>query len=161
MPLSGGAAVYRARGRFVLRRRALNISPDRPSRTQVQPAALTDGLAWGGFRFRAGVVGSTVDDSCGAPDGPGPWAAEFDAGAVLGVRAWAPGDRMRLRAGGAARRVKRFLADAAVPAFERGGWPVVLADGAIAWIPGVRRSDAATVRPGRPGVRYHCDRNDG
>jgi tRNA(Ile)-lysidine synthase len=68
---------------------------------------------------------------------------------------------MSTLAGGAARRVKRFFADARVPAEERRVWPVVLADGVIAWIPGVRRSDAATVRPGRPGVRYDCDRNDG
>jgi hypothetical protein len=54
--------------------------------------------------------------------------------------------------------VKRFFADARVPALDRPGWPVVLVNGTIVWIPGVRRSDAATVRPGRPGVRYECDR---
>ncbi len=86
---------------------------------------------------------------------------ELPADVPLAVRAWRPGDRMRARAGGTARRVKRFFADARVPGMDRAGWPVVLAAGEIVWIPGVRRSDAATVQPGRPGVRYECDRNDG
>jgi hypothetical protein len=34
---------------------------------------------------------------------------------------------------------------------------VVLVDGEIVWIPGVRRSDAATVRPGEPGLSYVCE----
>ncbi|MBC8027926.1 MAG: hypothetical protein H7Y89_18195, partial [Steroidobacteraceae bacterium] len=56
------------------------------------------------------------------------------------------------------RRVKRFLRDAGLAGPDRQGWPVVLAGDEIVWIPGVRRSDAATVRPGRPGALYVCDR---
>ena len=67
---------------------------------------------------------------------------------------------MRAPGAQAARRVKRFFADQRVPARERHGWPVVLAGDDIVWIPGVRRSDAATDRPGRPGVHFVCERID-
>lgn len=63
-------------------------------------------------------------------------------------------------AGGNARRVKGLLRDAGVDAASRGAWPVVLADDEIVWVPGVRRSSAASARPGRPVVTYHCERID-
>jgi len=53
--------------------------------------------------------------------------------------------------------VKYFLSDAGISGHIRARWPVVLAGDEIVWIPGVRRSDAATVRPGRPVVTYVCD----
>jgi tRNA(Ile)-lysidine synthase len=56
--------------------------------------------------------------------------------------------------------VKRFFGDAGIVGPDREGWPVVLADGEIVWIPGVRRSDAATDRSGRPVLQYRCERND-
>jgi tRNA(Ile)-lysidine synthase len=59
-----------------------------------------------------------------------------------------------------ARRVKGLLRDAGLDVVRRAGWPVVLADDEIVWIPGVRRSSAATVRSGRPVVLFHCDRID-
>jgi tRNA(Ile)-lysidine synthetase-like protein len=89
------------------------------------------------------------------------WSACLPNDRPLTVRAWRAGDRMRASAGQAARRVKRFLADARIPGRERTGWPVVLAGGEIVWIPGVRRSDAATDRPDRPGVHFVCERIDG
>jgi tRNA(Ile)-lysidine synthase len=89
------------------------------------------------------------------------WTAELPAHGRLSIREWRPGDRMRLDEGGAARRVKRFLADARVPGPDRAGWPVVLLDSEIVWIPGVRRSRAAADRSGRPTVRYICERFDG
>ena len=58
------------------------------------------------------------------------------------------------------RKVKRFLSDARVSGTKRGHWPVVLAGDKIVWIPGVRRSEAASVRPGRPGVLYRCELED-
>jgi tRNA(Ile)-lysidine synthetase-like protein len=79
--------------------------------------------------------------------------------ATLTVRGWRPGDRMRVAGANAARRVKRFFADARIAGPDRAGWPVVLAGDEIVWIPGVRRSDAATVRSGRPGLRYTCERD--
>jgi tRNA(Ile)-lysidine synthase len=60
----------------------------------------------------------------------------------------------------APRRVKGLLRDAGLDGPSRIGWPVVLADGQIVWIPGVRRSSAATARPGRPELVYLCERID-
>ena len=84
------------------------------------------------------------------------WVAMLPAGLPLTVRPWQAGDRMR-GPGGELRKVKRFLSDAHVSGTHRATWPVVLAGDEIVWIPGVRRSDAAAVRPGRPGVLYHCE----
>jgi hypothetical protein len=50
------------------------------------------------------------------------------------------------------------LADAKVSGPSRVGWPVVLVDDDIVWIPGIRRSAAAPERSGRPVVRYTCER---
>jgi tRNA(Ile)-lysidine synthase len=151
MPLSGGWQVRRLADRFVLRRGTLDI----PSQSvPAGPVPLDRTARFGPFRFRH--AHTTARGPGAAPLGP--WVAEFDVDDHPTVRPWLPGDRMRAVGGGGARRVKRFLADARVPATDRRGWPVVLLNGSIVWIPGVRRSDAATVRPGRPGVRYECDR---
>jgi tRNA(Ile)-lysidine synthase len=88
------------------------------------------------------------------------WTAALPADCRLTMRQWRAGDRMRAAGASAARRVKRFFSDAGIAGPDRVGWPVVLADGEIVWIPGVRRSDAATDRSGRPVLRYRCERND-
>jgi tRNA(Ile)-lysidine synthetase-like protein len=87
------------------------------------------------------------------------WSAKLPTGKALTVRAWRPGDRM-VPTGGDVRRVKGLLRDAGVDAASRGAWPVVLADDEIVWVPGVRRSSAASARSGRPVVTYHCERID-
>ena len=139
VPLSGEAEVLVLPDRFVLRRRPASVPG---------PGALTDGTRLGPWCFHAG----TIDD-------PGdPWRAVLPAAARLTVRSWRPGDRIRRMEGGTARRVKRFFSEAGVAGPLREGWPVVLADGEIVWIPGVCRGAAATARPGRPEVRYRCDR---
>jgi tRNA(Ile)-lysidine synthase len=107
---------------------------------------LVDDVCVGGWRFRRTDAESRATER-------GAW---LPADRALTVRAWRAGDRMRW--GEAARRVKRFFADARVPGRDRPGWPVVLAGGEIVWIPGVRRSDAATDRPGQPGVHFLCER---
>ncbi len=155
MPLSGGAHVRRARGRFVLRRGNADISRPCAPRAGVAATVVEHGTMCGAFRFRASAGANR-----GPSDAGSAWEATFDVAVELTVRPWMAGDRMAGGTGGTARRVKRFFADAHIGAHDRSGWPVVLADGAIVWIPGVRRSDAATVRPGRPGVRYECDRID-
>jgi len=88
---------------------------------------------------------------------PDPWRAWLPADGNVEVRAWRDGDRM-VSSGGAPRRVKRFFADERVPAVDREGWPVIVLDGEIVWIPGVRRGPAATARPGRPRVCIVCER---
>lgn len=142
-PLSGGAEVVALPYHFLVRRRA-------PRPWALQPlagAARHDG--WRVRRLeRAGWATAPDDD----------WRAALPAEAVLSVRSWRDGDRILRRGAERARRVKRFFADAGIPGPLRTGWPVVLADGEVVWIPGVCRSAAATERPGRPEVHYLCDR---
>jgi tRNA(Ile)-lysidine synthetase-like protein len=109
---------------------------------------LSAGVQVGGFRFDA------RDEEVVSL-----WSAKLPAGKTLTVRAWHSGDRM-VPAGGDERRVKGLLRDAGVDAVSRGTWPVVLADDEIVWVPGVRRSSAASARSGRPVVTYHCERID-
>jgi tRNA(Ile)-lysidine synthetase-like protein len=86
------------------------------------------------------------------------------AGTRFAVRAWRPGDRMRVPGGRAARRVKRFLADARIPGPERPGWPVVyLVDPVggeeIVWIPGVRLGAALLDPAPGPTQPHRCERH--
>jgi tRNA(Ile)-lysidine synthase len=150
MPLSGGFEVVRRRDAFALRPAtgAAPASGALPYRGAPE-AALTDVVRFGDWRFAPA-------DAAGSD----PWTAELPADRPLRIRAWRPGDRMRAGTSTPARRVKRFLADARVPVELRAGWPVVLAGSEIVWIPGVRRSRAATDRSGRPGLTYTCERND-
>jgi tRNA(Ile)-lysidine synthase len=97
-------------------------------------------------------------DMLRAASRPSSWTCDLPLGSRLSVRSWRAGDRMRLNHGGAARRVKRFFSDAQVAGPHRAGWPVVLADGEIVWIPGIRRTAAASERSGRPVVTYLCER---
>jgi len=143
MQLSGGVEVFRHRDFFVLRR----SSP----RREAAPVSLDGVVRFGEWRFWP-VPREEREDV---------WVADLPADRHLSVRAWRPADRMRPRPRGAARRVKRFFGDAQIPGPSRAGWPVVLADDEIVWIPGVRRSDAASERSGRPVVRYACERTLG
>jgi tRNA(Ile)-lysidine synthase len=143
MQLSGGVEVFRHRDFFVLRR----SSP----RREAAPVSLDGVVRFGEWRFWP-VPREQREDV---------WVADLPADRHLSVRAWRPADRMRPRPRGAARRVKRFFGDAHIPGPSRAGWPVVLADDEIVWIPGVRRSDAASERSGRPVVRYACERTLG
>ena len=142
MQLSGGVEVFRHRDSFVLR-------PS--SRREASPVSLDGVVRFGEWRFWP-VPREQPEDV---------WVADLPADRHLSVRAWRPADRMRPRTRGAARRVKRFFGDAHIPGPSRAGWPVVLADDEIVWIPGVRRSDAASERSGRPVVRYACERTVG
>ena len=174
IPLAGGIEVVARRGpcvpglgtarELVLRRRR-PVQERKAEPAWQAPVALRDGVQVGRWAFRR--IAAPVDDRS-------PWSAALPAGVALTVRAWRPGDRIAVpgRMGGAARRVKRFLAELHVPAPERAGWPVVVAvrdagllprvpgGDEILWIPGVCRSDAATDRPETPGQHYTCERID-
>ena len=155
IPLASGFQIVRAPDRFLVRR----VGASRPRRVSGigEPGlALADGVECGGFRFAARPARSPAAQPDGVSDDA--WSARLPADVPLTVRPWQPGDRMRVSDGGAARRVKRYFGDVGIPGMDRAGWPVVLAAGEIVWIPGVRRSDAATVRSGRPGLRYVCER---
>ncbi len=140
MQLSGGWEVLRLRDELVLRRA---VAPaDDVTR------ALVGEVTIGRWQFRPGV-------------GEGAWTAALPADRSLWVRPWRYRDRIAVSGKRQPRRVKRFLYEAGIPGVDRQGWPVVLADDEIVWIPGVGRSDAATVRSGRPVVHYLCDRIGG
>jgi tRNA(Ile)-lysidine synthase len=144
IPLSGGWDVALLRGRFVMlrsRRGAVG--------REAQP--LLGDVRHDAWRFRPAKKVRSASL----------WEAALPPDRRLTVRRWLPGDRIALRAGGTSRRVKRFFGDAGIAGPERVGWPVVLADDEIVWIPGVCRSDAATTRLGRPAVLYICERVHG
>jgi tRNA(Ile)-lysidine synthase len=160
--LSGGIEVYRHRDAFVVRRTA-------PIRPNDEELPLVGVVQLGGWRFRPHASpdvrasrSSAVTRDAGRSVRPDDaWSADLPADRRLTVRAWRAADRMRAHEQRAARRVKRFFGDARIPGPVRNGWPVVLADDEIVWIPGVRRTAAASDRSGRPVVRYTCERFDG
>jgi tRNA(Ile)-lysidine synthase len=143
--LSGGAEVVRVRGQLVFRRAPARVAAG----VQVP---LADGLEVGRWRFRRS---RDVEARSGS------WVATLPGRSPLTVRAWQPGDRVTARDGDPPRRVKRFFRDERIPGTDRVGWPVVLADLEIAWVPGVcvgslcRRAAAETEAPRE---RYVCER---
>jgi tRNA(Ile)-lysidine synthase len=150
IPLSGGWRVDATTDKFVLRRVAEPIAAS---------ALPRDGtLEWGAFRFRIQDRGDGVGRAADAPDRA--WTAALPAATRAVVRPWSPGDRLAPAGGQQRRRVKRYLSDAGVRGGDRLGWPVVVAGDDVVWIPGVRRSDAATARSGRPVRYYVCERID-
>jgi tRNA(Ile)-lysidine synthase len=152
VPLSGGWRLDAHRGSYVLRPGPLASDA---------PASLpTDGdLRWGGFRFR---VAHAPQAPANEPESADRWCASFPLTEQPLVRSWGAGDRLGPAGGQPPRRVKRYLSEAGLRGVDRAGWPVVVAGGGddVVWIPGVRRSDAATARSGRPVRHYICERID-
>lgn len=140
--LAGGIEVVRGREVFTVRR----SEPASPETSVLLASTST----FGRFRFRAlpdaRIQGETDD----------PWYAFLPEQEDVRVRAWLPGDRMVL-ASGVERRVKRFFADAGIPGPLRVGWPVVLVNGTIVWIPGVRRSRLTADMSRRNSTTYYCE----
>jgi tRNA(Ile)-lysidine synthase len=141
--LAGGWEVTRSRDLLQLR-----------ASDQVRPTpellALSNDTQWGDWSFRPGSA--EVDD-----DVSDHWCAWLPTDRPLSVRIWEAGDAMIAVDGAPPCKVKHLLSDAGVTGHERTGWPVVLAGDQVVWIPGVRRSDAATVRSGRPGLPFVCE----
>ena len=147
--LSGGWQLIRGRDHFELR--ALDTSGSTGSADAAAAQPLSAHTTWHRWTFRAAQQPEGARDDV--------WSADLPADRPLFVRRWRPGDRMRVGDGEAQapRKVKSLLTDAGVSGHIRGLWPVVLAGEEIVWIPGVRRSDAATERSGWPVVTYVCD----
>jgi tRNA(Ile)-lysidine synthetase-like protein len=143
IPLSGGWQLEAVRGELVLRR----VAPPAADESML-PAE--GALTWGAFRFS--VRDRLPDDE---------WSAELSGGAPVVVRRWRAGDRLAPSRGQGRRRVTRYLSDARIAGSDRASWPVVVQGEEVVWIPGVRRSDAATVRSGRPTRHYVCERANG
>ncbi|HKP14819.1 MAG TPA: tRNA lysidine(34) synthetase TilS, partial [Gemmatimonadaceae bacterium] len=143
IPLSGGWQLEAVRDELVLRR----VAPVAMGESMLPDEGA---LTWGAFRFSKG--NRPADDE---------WSAELAGGAPVVVRQWRAGDRLAPSRGQGRRRVTRYLSDARIAGSERAGWPVVVQGEEIVWIPGVRRSDAATVRSGRPTRHLVCERAHG
>jgi tRNA(Ile)-lysidine synthetase-like protein len=143
MPLSAGWCVEARRDAYLLRR-------DDSVFAAPAPLPVAGSIEWGRFRFRVSEE----------TPGEGGWWAALPAGVVPTVRAWGAGDRLEAADGQPRRRVKRYLSDAGVHGSDRAGWPVVVSGEDVVWIPGVRRSDAATARSGGPVRHYVCERID-
>lgn len=143
--LSGGFEAVLHRGNVVVRPAIHLVEPLGESAVRLgkAPAVI------GGFRITRAE-----------PEADSLWCAAVATDAVLTARPWRPGDRMTPLGADAPRRVKGLLRDAGVDAARRAGWPVVLAGEEIVWIPGVRRSLAATERSGRPVVTLCCEHRD-
>jgi tRNA(Ile)-lysidine synthase len=141
--LSGGWELLRSRQSFELRRRL--SSPQRST----LPAPLAAPMTWSAWRFAVAELVADRD----------PWQIALPKTLRLTIRGWRAGDRIVVRHGErfVSRKVKYFLSDSRISGHIRGLWPVVVAGDEIVWIPGVRRSDAATVRSGGPVVTYVCD----
>ena len=145
IPLAGGWCLEAGRDVYILQK-----TPTSPQPASALPVKRGVSLDWGRFRFR--VSNSAVPSSL--------WTASI-AGPEGGmVRSWSAGDRLEPAAGQPRRRVTRYLSDVGLQGADRAGWPVVVAGNNVVWIPGVRRSDAATVRSGRPVRHYVCERID-
>lgn len=141
--LSGGWELIRSRTTYELRAMPAGKGPP------IDSAPLQVSLVWDRWSFR----------TCEREGARDPWTAALPADRPLAVRAWRPGDRLTITRDGRliARKVKYFLSDAGISGHIRPRWPVVVTGDEIVWIPGVRRSDAATARSGRPVVTYVCD----
>jgi tRNA(Ile)-lysidine synthase len=110
-------------------------------------------------RARAGdMIGVTAAIEAPGPGRPGDpvWDAWFDAealgvGPVAGgsaaapllVRPRWPGERMVPFGGGEPVRLTKLLAGAGVPRHARARWPVVVRDGEVLWLVGLRRGAVA------------------
>ncbi len=146
--LSGGWEAVLHRGAVVLRRARSAGEPE-------GALPLTGEVSFGGWFFRPIEGGSglsrTTDDR---------WEAVLPADAEVLVRAWRPGDRMVPFGATVPRRVKGLFRDAGIDAERRRGWPVVLADDEIVWIPGVRHGASFPFLSDRAAVVYECERHD-
>jgi tRNA(Ile)-lysidine synthase len=144
IPLAGGWRLEATRDSYLLHKAMATTS------ASAAPLPQHGSLEWGRFRFR---VSNAAD--CGSP-----WTAAIPSTCSSLVRAWSAGDRLEPAAGQGRRRVTRYLSDVGLQGGERTGWPVVVSGDDVLWIPGVRRSDAATDRSGRPVRHYVCERID-
>ncbi len=162
--VSGGALVlHRAArpdeppgDRFEVRRRATAVG--RAATTAWQGSA--EGLPprFGRFRFRRWWPAAAEPLPGEAPDEGELWVMGIPRDGVLRLRGWVAGDRIRTAGAPAGRRVTRYFAEAHVPALDRSGWPVVLVNDEVVWVPGVCRSRAAPSRPGWPElIWYRCE----
>ena len=140
--LSGGWSVVRSRDGLTFGA-STHVSPTPGTIDQ------SGGTRWGPWSF------TRRDEGAADPR----WSSRLPSDAILTVRAWAPGDRIRSPRG-TSRKVKELLSKAGVTGHKRTGWPVVLAGDEIVWIPGVwwgGSGSKITERLGTAGVTFICE----
>ncbi len=153
--LPGGAAVVRRGDVFEVRSAQ---SVERHAQAQSAPSVVLEvgaTLRWAHWRMAPVRT---------APEGevPPPSMAAFPRSGVLEVRGWRAGDRIRNAQTGAYRRISRYLAEYGVPRLDRSGWPVVLLDGEVVWVPDIVRGLSAPSRSGRSDlIWYRSEREFG
>ncbi len=105
---------------------------------------------WGPWRVRWTLESAPAVQ---ARDGRTAWFIP----AAVALRAWRPGDRLAPLGGTGHRLAVRCFQDARVPRSERVSWPMVEAAGALAWIPGVCRSDVLLPVAGDAALRIDVE----
>ena len=75
---------------------------------------------------------------------------------VLQIRHWREGDAMVPFGSDKPKKIKDIFSDAKIPRHERHSRPLVVANGEIIWIPGVRRAEFGRVNDGESGVCLGC-----
>jgi tRNA(Ile)-lysidine synthase len=103
-------------------------------------------LAWGAWR-----LAWRTEPAPGAQPRDG-WTAWVIPGAVT-LRAPAPGDRLHPLGGTGRRLVVREMQDRKVPRSHRAGWPVLVRNDELLWVPGVCRAAAALPPRGTDALR--------
>jgi tRNA(Ile)-lysidine synthetase-like protein len=144
--VAGGLRIEREFDRIILDRpvRSAERAGDRPLSIE-GPSAGAGDLFLGGVRWR-------VRWAPGPGDGPGIEA--FDPAALafpLELRAWRPGDRIRLAYG--AKKLKKLFAERRIGRSARESVPVVAEQGGagrVLWVAGVARAACARAREGGP-----------
>lgn len=79
-------------------------------------------------------------------------AAHLRAGLRLTIGYRRPGLRMRPLGGRGTRKLQDIFVDARVPREDRDSWPLVFADGRLAWVPGVAVDADLVAVAGQPAV---------
>ena len=134
--LTGALELRRELDRLVLAAESAPLEPDR---------SLTISDEEGKGEARLG--GSLYRVRWGPGEIPGTWTESFDATAVHGpitLRAWVPGDRIRLSYG--SKKLKKIFLEARLPGSRRDRTPVLVdAREQVLWVPGLVRS--ALARP--------------
>lgn len=145
--LSGGFEAIRSRSEITVQR----PSPGEAGFLRLRGSGET---RFGDFRFRA-EPGANIP--AGADGSNDPWRIYIPKSAQPVVRQWHPGDRLTTDLMGGRRRVKRFFSDAGLAGPLRAGWPVVLCDEDVVWIPGIKSSQSAVPHETRM-VHYICEK---